>query len=108
MLEINGEVGDIVRWGQKHKYKRRKSFYSWGVAKADGTVEKCTEAKARQAWDGRRNDIPGSRFDGISDSEILAETIRRGLKIQQAQGTQKEPESKARGNRCRISFVEEK
>lgn len=49
-VEIVADPGDIVRWGQKD-YRGNNTEAKWGIVQADGSLQECTAAEARKAWE---------------------------------------------------------
>ena len=90
-LEITGDAGQIVRWGQKDG-RGNGGRNEWGIAQADGTVQSCTQPEARAQWDklqatpvaGPVSPTPvAGPLDGITDDQLIAEIRRRGLTVTQ-------------------------
>ena len=82
--EIEAQVGDVVRWGQKDGRGGNTEAY-WGIVQDDGSILDCEAAGARKHWASRQTTPAENPLAKISDNDLVAEIIRRGLNIQPAE-----------------------
>lgn len=82
--EIIAIPGDVVRWGQKGPSPKQTKKH-WGIVQANGSVEECTMAQARKAWQTKSvstesHPVIDTRVLAMVSDEILLEEVkRRGL-----------------------------
>jgi hypothetical protein len=78
-VEINANVGDIVRWGQKDS-RGNNTVSLYGIVQSDGTVKELSATEARKAWAERScNANPSIDLSSVSNEDLLAEVKKRGL-----------------------------
>jgi len=86
-LEIEGDAGDIVRWGQKDG-RGNGGRNEWGIVQPDASVTSATQPEAREQWKrlqaAEKPALPTAvgPLDGITDAALLVEVRRRGLTAQ--------------------------
>lgn len=80
-VEIDAEPGNIIKWGQKHLFKDRRTISRWGVVQADGSLLSIAGSEARELWDERHANTPANPLERFSDDALLTEVKRRGLSI---------------------------
>lgn len=78
--EIEANLGDIVRWGQKDT-RGNNTEANWGIVQEDGAISSCEMREAKVYFDSKETIIaitvnPLGKF---SDVEILTEAKRRNL-----------------------------
>jgi len=79
--EIEAEVGDIIRSGQKDG-RGNGGSNDWFVVNSDGTCSCIDQSEARVAYNSKQEKpISAIDFSKVSDGELLAEVIKRGLKL---------------------------
>lgn len=76
--EIDAEVGDIVRWGQKDNRNAKGTEANWGIVEGNGTIKDLTASQARELY-GKVITVNLNPLAGFSDGDLLAEIKRRGL-----------------------------
>lgn len=86
-VEIEANVGDIIRTGQKD-HRGGNTDASWYIVQADGSLSSTDAADARKAYDARQADKavenPPMDLSGISDADLIVEIKRRGLEVHNA------------------------
>lgn len=78
-VEIDAQVGDIIRTGQKD-HRGRNTEASWNVVDKDGSLISVNATEARKAWEKKTECRPVVDLSCISDEELIVEIKRRGLK----------------------------
>ncbi len=79
--EIDAQVGDVIRTGQKDN-RGNNSCNEWFIVSAPGILSTTDAKGAREAWMANASKQLKSNVDlsTVSDADLLAEVIRRGLK----------------------------
>lgn len=49
-VEIEAEVGDVVRYGQKDKRGGKNTESHWGIVNSDGSIQEMPATEARDHW----------------------------------------------------------
>lgn len=72
-VEIEAEVGDIIRTGQKD-LRKRGDRPDWYVVEENGKLKDVTVSEARKLFKKESNPL-----ENFTDEQIMEEFVRRGL-----------------------------
>ena len=88
VLSINADSGDIIATGQKDNRQPKNSAPDFFVVRENGSIDSLGDKGAAYKYylDNKAvvPSAPKNPLAGISDADLIAEVIRRGLDIQKA------------------------